>query len=87
MSANVRTLGSVARELCEAAWVARRAIGSARLGFSFSDDAASELAQATVLLMRAAARFDQHCGLPDIPVPTSTGDANESKGNAPKEKP
>jgi hypothetical protein len=64
--ARSRTLGDVARELQEAARVSRCAIPSARvMESSHSDEAVSELAQAIVLLNRAAARFNSHCGVPD----------------------
>ena len=61
-----RTLGDVADDLRGSAQVARRAIASAIGIGTFRDEAASELAQAVVLLNRAAARFDLVCGLEDV---------------------
>jgi hypothetical protein len=77
MSEKRRTLGDVADDLRGSAQVARRAIASAIGIGTFRDEAASELAQAVVLLNRAAARFDLVCGLED-PVWGSAQSEKES---------
>lgn len=61
----MRKLGSVATKLKEAAADAREALGSVSGMQSGRDDTALDLAQAVVLLARAAGRFDDNCGLPD----------------------
>ena len=65
MSEKRRKLGDVANDLRGSAQVARMAIASTIGIGTFRDEAASELAQAVVLLNRAAARFDSVCGLED----------------------
>jgi hypothetical protein len=65
MNETRRKLGDVANDLRGSAQVARRAIASASGIGTFLDEAASELAQAVLLLNRAAARFDSVCGLED----------------------
>jgi hypothetical protein len=65
MNGRKQKLGDVAEALRASAQVARRAIASASGIGTFRDEASSELAQAIVLLSRAAARFDQVCGLDD----------------------
>jgi len=62
----VKKLGQVAMDVQEAADVARRAIAStAVMPRSARDDASSELAQAVVLLGKAAARINSFSGLDD----------------------
>lgn len=60
-----RTLGDVANDLRASAQVARRAIDSASGLGHFRDESVLELAQAVLMLNRAAARFDSVCGLVD----------------------
>jgi len=67
MAARNRTLKHVADDLRAAATTARRAVVSAAsIPPEYTrDEASSELAQAIVLLSRAASRFESYCGLPD----------------------
>jgi len=60
-----RVLGEVADELRQCITSVRIAIMSASGIDRYGDDAVLELAHAVVLLRRAAARFDDSCGLPD----------------------